>query len=262
MPIEVHHPIRRINQNEFGEVSYEVMSHVLAIHNEMGRFFNEKVYKRQLANRLSSVRLELPIQITFASFRTQLFVDVLVGDGAIFEFKAVETLNGRHRAQLLNYLMLCDLAHGKLINVRPSKVEHEFVNCNWIRSGRICFEVDSSRWNASLPGVSRLKQIAIDMLKDLGAGLDLSLYEETLCHFFGGIPAVETDCAVIVGGHEVGMQKFRVIERNIAIKITGFTGSLRPFELHARRLLDFVNLRAIAWINISMKNVAFITLER
>jgi hypothetical protein len=50
------------------------------------------------------------------------------GCGAIFELKAVEALTDRHRGQLLNYLFLADLPHGKLVNLQPQRVEHEFVN--------------------------------------------------------------------------------------------------------------------------------------
>ena len=48
MPIKTRIPIRRISQLEFSEVAFEVMRHVFAIHNEVGRFFDEKIYKREL----------------------------------------------------------------------------------------------------------------------------------------------------------------------------------------------------------------------
>jgi GxxExxY protein len=102
MPIKTRIPIRPISQPEFRDVSFEVMRHVFAIHNELGRFFDEKIYKRELAHRLPGVHLEEPVDVTFDSFQKKYFIDVLVGDGALFEFKAAETLAGRHRAQLLH----------------------------------------------------------------------------------------------------------------------------------------------------------------
>src|ERR1700719_3854302 len=113
MPITLSVPMRRLSQLEFGALSFEVMRHVFAIHNEIGRFFDEKIYKRALADRLPGVRLEEPIDISFDSFQRRYFIDVLVGAGGLFEFKAAESLAGRHRAQLLQYLLLCGLAHGK-----------------------------------------------------------------------------------------------------------------------------------------------------
>ncbi len=107
------------------------MKHCFDIHNEIGRLFDEKIYKRILATRMPGVMLEVPLEIRFQSFYKQYLVDALVAEGGVFEFKAVEELTGRHRAQLLNYLLLCDLAHGKLINVRPESIEYEFVNTQW-----------------------------------------------------------------------------------------------------------------------------------
>jgi GxxExxY protein len=156
MPVKTCIPIRRLSQPEFGEISFEVMRHVFAIHNDLGRFFDEKIYKRELAHRMLDVRLEEPIEIVFGTFRKPLFIDVLVGDGAIFEFKAVESLIGRHRSQLLQYLMLVDVAHGKLINIRSEDIEHEFVNAHRKLSDRTTFEVIARAWNSALPGTDQL----------------------------------------------------------------------------------------------------------
>jgi hypothetical protein len=43
MPVLLRQPIRRLSQAEFGELSFEVMHHVFAIHNEVGRFFDERI---------------------------------------------------------------------------------------------------------------------------------------------------------------------------------------------------------------------------
>jgi len=45
MPISNRTPIRRLSQAEFGDISFEVMRHVFAIHNDIGRFFEEKIYR-------------------------------------------------------------------------------------------------------------------------------------------------------------------------------------------------------------------------
>ena len=62
-------------------------------------------------------------------------LDMLIGGGAIFELKAVQSLMERHRRQLMQYLFLLDLPHGKLVNLRPERVDHEFVN-NVLRNGK------------------------------------------------------------------------------------------------------------------------------
>jgi GxxExxY protein len=262
MPVTLPFPVRRLSQDEFGALAFEVMRYVFAIHNEIGRFFDEKIYKRELAHRLPDVRLEAPVDVTFGSFQKRYFVDVLVGDGGVFEFKAVETLSARHRAQLLQYLLFCDVAHGKVINVRSKDVQHEFVNTHWQHSDRIKFGVQTAHWNSGVPGVAKLHDLLMAMLRDLGAGLGMALYEEVITYFFGGTAEVEADAAVEIDGHVVGHQRVRLIAPGVAFKITGFNGPLAPFEDHARRLLAHIDLRAIAWVNINMKEVTFTTLER
>ncbi len=262
MPIKIRIPIRRLSQPEFSEISYEVMRYTFAIHNEIGRFFEEKIYKRELAHRMPGVRLEEPIEIAFGSFHKTLFIDVLVGGGAIFEFKAVDSFTGRHRAQLIQYLMLADVAHGKLINVRPEVVDHEFVNTQWMHQERTLFQVETTRWNSALAGAVQFHDFLAGLMRDLGTGLGIELYEEAVEHYFGGEDQVDAEVSVNIEGHSLGRQLFRLIAPGIAFKITGLDGNLEHFENHARKLLTHVELRAIAWVNVTMKKVTFVTLER
>ena len=60
MPIIIRTPLRRLSQAEFGDLAYAVMGCVFQIHSEMGRFFDEKIYKRELAHRYPGVQLEVP----------------------------------------------------------------------------------------------------------------------------------------------------------------------------------------------------------
>ncbi len=104
------------------------MGQVFQIHNDFGRYFDERIYKRELARRFPGVELEFPITISHGTFSKTYFLDALIASGGPFEFKAVELLAQRHRGQLYNYLLMLDLAHGKLANLRSESVEHEFVN--------------------------------------------------------------------------------------------------------------------------------------
>ena len=189
-------------------------------------------------------------------------VRALIADGGIFEFKVVAALSGRHRAQLLNYLLLCDLPHGKLINVRPEVVEHEFVNTQWRREDRQMFAVNTDRWESTIPGTADLHDNLLAFLRDMGVGLEIGLYEEALVHFFGGLDQVEHDVTVEVSGHQLGVQRMRLIAPGVAFKITGVDHSLNDIETHTRRLLAHADLRAIAWINITMKCATFTTLSK
>src|SRR5207302_1208986 len=117
-------------------------------------------------------------------------------------------------------------------------------------------------WNAALPGAARLRDVLTALLRDLGTGLEIALYEEAVTHFFGGPAQVEADVAVEIDGRRIGHQRFRLIAPGVALKITAFDGPLDAFDLHARRLLAHVDLGAIAWVNVNMKKVTFTTLER
>jgi GxxExxY protein len=259
MPVILPVPVHRLSQQEFGEVAFEVMRHIFAIHNEIGRFFDEKIYKRELAQRLPGVRLEVPVDIAFDSFRKRYFLDVLVGDAAIFELKAVETLTARHRAQLLQYLLLCDVAHGKVVNVRAKDVQHEFVNTQWRYADRIKFKVHKARWNPAVPGVANFPEVVIALLEDLGAGLGIALYEEAILHLVEG---TVTDIMVEIDGHGVGHQRVRLLAPEVAFKVTGLNGPLESFGEHARRLLEHIAVRAIAWVNVTAEEVTFTMLEK
>jgi hypothetical protein len=63
MPIIIRTPLRRLSQAEFGDLAYAVMECVFQIHSELGRFFDEKIYKRELAHRYPGVQLEVPIEV-------------------------------------------------------------------------------------------------------------------------------------------------------------------------------------------------------
>jgi GxxExxY protein len=102
MPIECTTETIRPSQVEFGEIAYEVMNHVYHIHNEFGRFFDEAVYKRELASRMQGLELELPVTVTYGSFRKVYRLDVLAYKQGIFEFKAAESIVARHRSQTIN----------------------------------------------------------------------------------------------------------------------------------------------------------------
>ena len=222
MPIRCRIPLRRYTQHEFGDLSYEVLREVFTIHNEMGRFFDEKIYKAALAARRDDVLLEEAIEVSFRSFTKQYFLDVLVAGGGLFEFKAVERLIGRHRSQLLNYLLLTGLKHGMLINVRPEKVEHEFVNAALSWDERFNFVPDLTAWKDEMLGAAFVRELMLDLLGEWGTGLELSLYEEALIHFLGGESVVIRPVSVLLDSVQLGEQPFRHAADDVAFKLTAF----------------------------------------
>ncbi len=183
VPIHVGVELRRMDNEEFKACAYEVMSHAFDVQKELGRLFHESIYQHELAYRVADARREVPIEVRFEEFCKTYYLDLLVGSGAVFELKAVDSLVDRHRRQLLQYLFLVDLPHGKLVNLRPERVQHEFVNNTLTRSDRTSFNIDTVAWNE--PDGSHLKDSVIEVLRDWGTGLDVALYEEVAAHLCG-----------------------------------------------------------------------------
>lgn len=259
MPIKVHANILHLDQDQFGEIAYRVMDHVFAIHNEMGRFLDEDIYRDAVAARIGTdSQTEVRIEVTFEDFRKEYYMDLLVAGGAVFELKTVDRLAAAHRSQLLNYLLLCGLSHGKLINLRGEMVEHEFVNTHLKHSDRTTFEVADQQWREPDSADHSLRDWFLAFLRDVGAGLDVHLYESAISHFFGGDDAVLHEVDILLDGQSLGRQKVRLARPNWAFKATTIDDDGLPhFEDHARRFLQHTKLDGFHWINVTRALVTF-----
>src|SRR5262249_48386593 len=51
VPITVHANVRKLGQDGFAQVAYEVMGHVFQVHSEFGRFLREEIYHTKIAKR-------------------------------------------------------------------------------------------------------------------------------------------------------------------------------------------------------------------
>jgi GxxExxY protein len=254
-----------VSQGAFGKLAFDVMHHVFAIHDEYGRFFDEIIYKRELARRMAGLELEVAVDVVHRTFRKIYFADVIANQSGLFEFKAAETIHSRHRAQATHYLLLFGLHHAKIINMRPELVEHEFVNVqanlNELRNPKI---TDTS-FLPNSPGAQHLREILLSLVHDWGAGLDLALYEEAITHFLGGESSVIRGVSVTGTGGALAEQKMRLIAPDAAFKLTAFppdSSSHTNFRTHAQRLLNHTPLNFIQWINIHQTEITFNTLQR
>lgn len=259
MPIQISANTSRLEQHEFGRIAYEVMRCLFAIHHDFGRFFEENIYQRELRQRYPGTQLEVPLEVQFEGFRKQYSLDALVEEGAVFELKTVESLVDRHRSQLLHYLFLADLSHGKLVNLRTEQVQHEFINTKLRPEDRKRFIVTGSAWEEI--GAQPLKEWCVALLREVGTGLDLSLYEEALTYLLGGEEQVLQEVNVLSNKLVLGPQKFRLVTPDVAFKITALTDAPSLFEKHARRLLEHTHLKAIQWINVTPAEVSFQTIR-
>ena len=86
--------------------------------------------------------------------------------------------------------------------------------------------------------------------------------EEAAEQCFGGPERVTAEVAVSLGGHALGNQCMRLIAPGVALKLTSLSRSLDAFDIHARKLLNHSDLRAIAWVNIDLKKVTFTMFDK
>ena len=135
--------------------------------------------------------------------------------------KAVESLSERHRRQLMHYLFLTSLPHGKLVDLPPERVEHEFINNCLSLSDRTSFLSSSDGWEEI--GATRLQEGMTAVLHDWGTGLDLRLYEEVALHLCQQPPDAETEVAIRLNGHAWVHNARRWLRRASRCK-------LRPFH--------------------------------
>jgi len=263
MPVEVGEMLAVIEQDEFGRVAYEVMERAFAVHNRLGRLFDEHVYQDALQHELGArATAEVRIEVAHGDFRKTYFVDLIVDGAGLFELKTVERLTNAHRAQLLNYLLLTGSRHGKLINFRPARVEHEFVNTSLTHNDRTAFTVMDDQWCDSAANSNDLKNLIIDLLRDWGTALSIQLYEEAITHHFGGQEALHRSIEITDRGRMLGTHTVPLIAPRTTFKISSLHRNLGEYETHLRRLLQHTTLQQIHWINIDLKRVTLNTLSK
>ena len=243
-------------------LDFEVMSHVFAAHNELGRLCNEKIYKNDVRERLSAAGIpaiaEVPVTVAWRGFRKTYFLDLVVRDALLYELKAAAALTGHDKAQLLNYMLLLDLPSGKLLNFCAPKVESEFVATRLTFEKRRAFAFDTSRWQPVSDRCPAFRDNTEDLVRTLGAFLDLDLYSEALAWSCGsGVPA---RIPITRDGIALGTQEVRLIVPGVAFHLTAHTDNLDRIESHLTRFLRHTNLSAVQWLNFNHATITLTTL--
>lgn len=110
MSLHVKHPICAVSEQTFREIDYRIMSLAFNAHNRMGRFYDEKIYQNELIAACEengiNVASEIKIELTHKTFTKDLFIDLLIETGIIYELKAARAITSDHRIQTIDYLLL------------------------------------------------------------------------------------------------------------------------------------------------------------
>ena len=267
MPIRPSLSLRPITQAQFARLDYQVMHHAFDSQNELGRLCDEIIYQNNLAARLDAARLgpvrtEVPVEVTHGSFTKEYYLDLVVGDMAIYELKTAVCLAGEHESQLLNYLLLQGAHHGKLVNFRPPQVESRFVNTGLTAERRRRLQFNTSRWQEPEPASKALRELLVELLADWGGFLELSLYTEALVHFLGGEDKVLQKVPLLRNGLRLGDQRIHLAAPDIAFRLTALTEEVEAFERQLHSLLEHSPLRMLHWINLAHHQVDLVTLAK
>ncbi len=263
MPVETV-DLKPISAAVFQDLDYRVMAEVFKTHCDLGRFYDEKICREHLARLcrnigFESVETEVPIHVIHKDFRKTYSLDLLVNRSVVYELKTVEALNGAHRRQLLTYLFLCGLYHGKLLNFRTSRMTHEFVSTSLDKNERLSYRLNLDHWQECNDESVRFKVMVEDLLEDWGAFLESSLYLEALVHGLGGESLVEKSIDICVRGDVIGCQKMRMLNESSAFFITAVRHK-DDYRKHLGNVLSRTCLKSIQWVNFDKHNVDFITL--
>ena len=266
MPVACDLPAEAVDQERFHEIDRAVMGQAFALHNELGRFFDEGVYQLELSNRCTQVGLgaqwEIPITVSHHDFSKTYYIDLVLEGAVAYELKAVDALGGSHHKQLLNYLLLLGWHHGKLVNFRPPSVESRFVSTTLNHADRTLFDVIDSEWRNSAREDDLLKNRALELFHDLGLFLEASLYREALLHRMQkdtpGLQNVEIHC----NDSPLGFHRMCLLNAGTAWHLSSVRDHQETYELHLKRLLNHTALERLHWINLNNHRVDLKTLQK
>jgi GxxExxY protein len=266
MPVECNVELKVIDQERFHAVDKTVMRLAFDLHNEVGRFFDERVYHDELVRRCEhagfEVNREVRLRAVHKDFSRLYFMDMVIDRGLVYEVKAVEAINAFHEKQLINYILLAHLKHGKIVNFRPSSVEYRFVSTRLCREDRTAFCLEDDSWEETDPAAQNLKDTLSALLADLGAFLDIGLYREALLHLMRGSAVGIRPVEIKVSGRVVGAQSMCMLNEDTAWHLSGIRHRVRSYESHLIRLLNHTSLNRIQWVNLRNQIVTLKTLRK
>jgi GxxExxY protein len=264
MPIEVHTQIKVFNQEDYHALNRRVLRIVFDVQNDFGRFLDEDLAKREIAARCQEIGIvpverEVRIRVTHQRFVKDYSMDLLLASGLMLEAKAREGTAPAHRAQTLNYLLLAGMQHGTLVNLRPAKVEHEFVSTRLTPERRRQFSVADAQWKEPNPESAFLKQRMLELLQDWGAFLEVPLYRDALTFFLGGAATVQKPVEVFSGTRSLGTQTLHLLASDTAFALSAVTEDPAQFGAHLARFLRHTRLCHLQWINLNHQVIEFQT---
>jgi hypothetical protein len=202
-----------------------------------------------------SAKKEVSIRVTHQSFSKTYYIDLLIEQGSIYELKATSSISPAHESQLLNYLLLSGLQHGKIINFRGQSVESRFVSTSLINKDRHEFKIRTRDWIANSEHCEKIPQIIEALLNDWGTHLDIHLYREALLHLIDRDHSLLTPLELFNGTNPLGQQNEYLLNETTGLHLSSLRTGFSAYKAHLLRFLKHTNLKTIQWINFGAKQI-------
>lgn len=112
-------------------LTYKIIGCAMNVHKELGCGFLESVYQEALEHEFILAKIpykkEKRINIFYKGKQLENYyrVDFICFDSIIVEIKALKTLSGIDKAQIINYLKATKLEKGLLINFGTKSLEYK-----------------------------------------------------------------------------------------------------------------------------------------
>ena len=119
------------DENKRDPQTYTIIGAALEVHRVLGCGFLEAVYQEALAKEFSlrgipfRREVELPIDYKGEALTAKYKADFICYDDIIVELKALDTIAGKEKAQVINYLKASKFLRALLINFGTMRLEHE-----------------------------------------------------------------------------------------------------------------------------------------
>lgn len=120
------------NTEAINQLTHKIIGCAMQVHKALGNGFQEVIYQRALAiefahQNISFEReMEMDLQYRGEDIGTRR-VDFFVEGEVMVEIKAIEKLEGVHKAQAINYCEAYNIANGLLINFGSTSLDFKRV---------------------------------------------------------------------------------------------------------------------------------------
>jgi GxxExxY protein len=117
---------------EINKLTHKIIGCAMEVHNTLGNGFQEVIYQRALAIEFEHNDIEYHREMEMEIFyRNKQIgtrrVDFFIENVIMLEIKAVEKLEGVHKAQAINYCEAYNIADGLLINFGGTSLDFKRV---------------------------------------------------------------------------------------------------------------------------------------